>query len=326
MSEETSRPKLYLARAWALIWNSIGRLGPHRVGQLAASISYYALLSVFPAAIVLAAVAGVLLNDDSARQDAIDFLFDELPLNDTEGLSDIESLITGVTNNAGTLGLIGGIGLLISASALIGAVRNSVAVIFEDDYSRGALRGKGLDLLFMIGLGAVFAVSFLSTILGKFEPNFGEGFFNTVEEVLTASGALLPIASSVVFFTVLYTVLPVNRPRVRDVWPAIVFATIGYELVKWGFSLYLDNFANYSAIYGSLGAVVAFMVFVYIASLVFLFGTEMAALWPEVRAGDHDAGSGNDDDGPSKSFGEEVRDFLKSLVSRNPTGEHEIRR
>jgi uncharacterized BrkB/YihY/UPF0761 family membrane protein len=128
-------------------------------------------------------------------------------------------------------------------------------------------------------------------------------------------------------FTVLYTTLPVNRPRIRDVWPAIVFATIGFELVKWGFSVYLDNFSNYSAIYGSIGAVVAFMVFIYIAAIVFLFGTEMAALWPEVRAGKHDPGSGDDDDddGPSKSIGEEVRDFLKSLVTRNPTGEHEIR-
>ncbi len=322
---ETSRPKLYLARLWALIWNSIGRVGPHRVGQLAASISYYALLSVFPAAIVLAAVAGMILNDPTARQDVIDFLFDELPLNETGGRSDVESLVKGVTNNAGTLGVIGGVALLISASALVGAIRNSIAVIFEGDVSRGALRGKGLDLLLILGTGLLFVVSFASTILSKVEPDVGEGALKVIESVLTATGALLPIVISILVFTVLYTVLPVTRPRIRDVWPAIVFATLGFELVKWGFSVYLENFSNYSAIYGSLGAVVAFMVFIYIAAIVLLFGAEMAALWPEVRDGDHDPGSG-DDDGPSKSFLEEVRDFAKSLVSRNPTGEHEIRR
>ena len=147
-----------------------------------------------------------------------------------------------------------------------------------------------------------------------------------IEDVLTATGALLPIAISALVFTVLYTVLPVNRPRIRDIWPAIVFATIGFELVKRGFSVYLDEFADYSAVYGSLGAVVAFMVFVYIAAIVFLFGAEMAALWPEVRRRRARPGRRGDDDGDSKSFGEEVRDFLKSLVSRNPTGEHEIRR
>ena len=327
LEAETSRPKLYLARLWALIWNSIGRVGPHRVGNLAASISYYALLSIFPAAIVLAAIAGFVLDDQTAREDVIEFLFDELPLSETNGRGDIEKIVSGVTNNAGTLGIIGSIALLISASALVGAVRNSVAVIFEADCSRGVLRGKGLDLLLILGLAVLFALSFAATILGKVEPDLGDGALDVIESILTAPGALLPIAISALVFTVLYTTLPVNRPRIRDVWPAIVFATVGFELVKWGFSVYLENFSNYSAVYGSLGAVVAFMVFVYVAAIVFLFGTEMAALWPEVRGGEHDPGSGDDDDdGPSKSFGQEVRDFLKSLVTRNPTGEHEIRR
>lgn len=74
--------------------------------------------------------------------------------------------------------------------------------------------------------------------------------------------------------------------------------------------------------YGSLGAVVAFMFFTYVALLVFLLGAEMAALWPSVRAGDHDPGMGDDESG--KPFGQQVRDFLKSLVSRNPTDEHPV--
>ncbi|MDQ3102314.1 MAG: YihY/virulence factor BrkB family protein [Actinomycetota bacterium] len=317
------RLKLYLARAWALIWNSIGGISRHRGGQLAASMAYYALLSVFPTAIVLAAAAGFVLDDPAAREDAIEFLFKELPLSETDGRGDLESLVDGVTNNSGTLGLIGGVALIISASALLSATRNSIAVIFEGEYSRGILRGKGLDLLLGLGLGLLFALSFAATILTQFEPDLGGGALDAVESALTATGSLLPIALSAVVFAILYRVLPVNHPRLRDVWPGVIFATFGYEVVKRAFSLYLENFSNYSAVYGSLGAVVAFMVFVYIASIVFLLGAEMAALWPEVRAGKHDPGG--DDEGPSKTFGEEVRDFLKSLVSRNPTEEHEGR-
>lgn len=326
MERETSLPKLILARAWALIWNSIGRLGPHRVGNLAASMAYYALLSLFPAAIVLAAIAGLVLDDEAARQDVIDFLFDELPLSETDGRSDIESLVDGVVSNAGTLGLVGALALLIAASALAGAMRNSVAVIFEAPVSRGALRGKGVDLLLVLGLGLLFIASFAATLLGQFDPDLGDGFFNVVEDVLTATGSLLPLVLGAFVFAVLYTVLPVTHPRLRDVWPAILFASVGFELVKRGFSFYLDKFADYSAVYGSLGAVIAFMIFVYIAATVFLFGAEMAALGPEVMRGEHDPGAGDDDDdGESKTFGEEVRGFLKGLVSRNPTGEHEIR-
>ena len=328
MERETSLPKLILARAWALIWNSIGRLGPHKVGNLAASMAYYALLSLFPTAIVLAAIAGLVLNDAAARQDVVNFLFEELPLSAEDGRSEIERVVDDVVSNAGTLGVVGAIALLISATALAGAMRNSVAVIFEAPVTRGALRGKGVDLLLVLGLGIFFLVSFAATLLGQFDPDLGDGFFNVLEDILTATGSLLPIALGAFVFTVLYTVLPVTHPRFRDIWPAVLFATLGFELVKRGFSFYLEQFADYSAVYGSLGAVIAFMVFVYIASTVFLIGAEMAALGPEVMRGDHDPGADDDgdDDDEGKGFGQEIRDFLKSLVSRNPTGEHEIRR
>lgn len=300
-------------------------MSEHRGTQSAASMAYYALFSVFPTAIVLAAIAGFVLNDAAARQDVVDFLFKELPLSDdASGRGDIENLVAGVTNNSGTLGLIGGLALLISASALISAARNSINAIFGGDVTRGFIRGKGLDLGLVLGIGALFVLSFAATLLTQIEPNFGDGVLGLFETVFTATGWVLPLVLSAIVFGVLYTVLPVNHPRLRDVWPGVLFATLGYELLKRGFSIYLDGFANYSAVYGSLGAVIAFMFFTYVASLVFLLGAEMAALWPRVRAGEFDPGSG-DDDGPPKPFGEQIRDFGRSLVSRNPTDEHEVR-
>jgi membrane protein len=324
LSRSTSRPKLYLARAWALIWNSLDGLGRHRATQSAASMAYYALFSIFPTAIVLAAAGGLFFDDAKARDDVVNFLFDQLPLaDDAQGRGDIDRLVHGVTNNAGTLGLIGIVTLLISASALIGSTRGAVDTIFGGRVTRGFLRGKGIDLLLVLGVGALFILSFASTLLGTLDPDRGEGILWAIESVFTWSGFVMPLLLSAIVFGILYTVLPVERQRVRDVWPGIVFAAVGFELLKRGFSIYLDNFANYSAVYGSLGAVVAFMVFTYAASFVFLIGAEMAALWPRVRAGEFD---GNDDDGPSKSFGREVIDFGRSLVSRNPTDEHRLPR
>lgn len=325
LSRPVSRPKLVLARTWALIWNALGRLGPHRATQFAASMAYYALFSLFPTAIVLAAAAGFFLDDVQAREDVVDFLFDELPLADTsEGRGDIDKLVRGVTNNAGTLGVLGVVVLLISASALMGATRNAVDAIFGGRVTRGFLRGKGIDLLLVLGVGVLFVLSFASTILSQFDIDRGDSVLWAIESIFTWSGFLLPMVLSAAVFGVLYTRLPVEHQRVRDVWPGIVFATLAYELLKKGFSVYIDNFANYSAVYGSLGAVIAFMVFTYAASLVFLIGAEMAHLWPRVRAGEHDPGG--DDDGEGKSFGREVIDFAKSLVGRNPTDEHRLPR
>ena len=88
---------------------------------------------------------------------------------------------------------------------------------------------------------------------------------------------------------------------------------LGYEVLKRGFQVYLDGFSNYSAVYGSLAAVVAFMIFVYLVAFVFLFGAEMSAVWPGVRHGDYDG----DPDEDGESVGEAILGFLKRLFTRN---------
>jgi len=311
-AEQLSRVRRGAARGWTLLGQSLAGLGRHRGTQLAAGMSYYALFSVFPAAIVAAAVVGLILGEPSAREDAINYLLDELPASD-QGQKDIESVVDGVASNSSRLGLIGLIALLISSSALISAARNSVNLIFGDEVRRGALRGKGLDVLLVLGIGSLFLLSFAVTLLGRLDIVFGGGIGDAIESAISASGPLLSLALTAVVFAVLYRVLPTERPAWRDLWPAIAFASVGYELLKWGFSVYLENFANYSAVYGSLGAVIAFMFFVYLASLVFLIGAEMAAIWPGVRAGEYDS----DDDDEGRTFTMRVREIVGRLFGRN---------
>ncbi len=300
-----------VGHGWRLFTNSITSLSRHRGSQLAASMSYYALLSLFPATIVAAAAAGILLDDPGARDDAVEWLLRELPLSDEQGQDDIDELIDGVTANSGTLGVVGLVGLLITASALMSAARNSVNVIFGDEVRRGLLRGKGLDLLLVVGIGVLIAASFATTLIGSLGIVLN-GRIGAAIEGLT--GAAVALVAAALVFAVLYRILPPLRPPWRDLWPGVVFAALAYELLKRGFGLYLDGFADYSAIYGSLGAVIAFMFFVYLASLVFLIGAEMAALWPAVRAGELDPDPAEE----GEPFLEQVKGLLRRLFTRNP--------
>jgi uncharacterized BrkB/YihY/UPF0761 family membrane protein len=152
-------------------------------------------------------------------------------------------------------------------------------------------------------------------VVTQLDVKLGGGVGDLIGTILDASGALLPIALAAVVFTILLTILPVHRQRLADVWPGIVFAALGYELLKRGFGLYLEHFADYSAVYGSLGAVIAFMFFVWLASLVFLIGAEMAAVWPLVRAGEFDP---DPDQRDERSAGERIRDAVLGLFRRNP--------
>lgn len=310
---ERARDRLMagLGHFWDLISNAVQRLFEHHGTQLAAGMAYYALLSVFPTVIVFAAGAGFILDDPGAREDVVNFLLRELPLSESSGRDDIESLLDGVTANSGTLGVIGFLALLISASALISAARNSVNVAFEEDERRGALRGKGLDLLLVLGLGVLFALSFAATLVTRLDINLDEDAVGSaIQSILDATGWFLPVVLTAFVFSVMYRVLPAARPGLRDIWPGVVFAAVGYELLKSGFSFYLENFANYSAVYGSLGAVIAFMFFVFLGSIVFLIGAEMAAIWPRVRAGEFDS----DPDQESDSLGVQIRRFAAGLV------------
>lgn len=204
----------------------------------------------------------------------------------------------------------------------MGAVRNSLAIVWGGERQRPALRAKALDILLVLVLGLLIALSLAVTVLRSLAVDLGQDLGvpgRALESALDASGFLIPLALSAVVFAVLFRVVPRPRPRLRDVWPGVVFATIGYELAKRGFALYLDNFGNYSAVYGSLGAVIVFLVFIYVAAIVFLLGAEYAALWPRVRAGEFD-------DGPGKPLREEIRGFLRGLVlERRPDREEEER-
>lgn len=304
-----------LDRIWKVLSNGIGRLSEHRGTQLAASMAYYALLSVFPAAIVLAAVAGQIVKDRDSQQQVIDYLLRNLPLSDSSGPSDVQSLLDGVAAHSGTLGLIGLAVLIFSASALVSAARNSLSMIFGEDIRRGFVRGKALDLLLVFALGLVFVLAFVASIAGRFEIAFTGWFGEIVNGVVSvASTSVVPLIVAAVLFTAAFKVLPAERRPLRDLWPGIVFAAVGYEVVRRGFAIYLDGFSHYSAVYGSLGAVVAFMFFVYLASLVFLLGAGMAAVWPGVRDGEYDGDPGED----GESVGEAIGGWLKRLFTRNP--------
>ena len=306
-------------RGWTLISRAVQAFFSHHGTQLAAAMSYYSLLSLVPAAILLVAGFSLVLDNTQARTDVVDAILGIFPLNEDQGRSDLEGVIDGVTKNAQTLGIAALIGLIFTASALMGSVRNAVHLAFGERSPRAPLPSKALDILFVFGLGALVALSLAITLARGFAVNIGQNLGvpgEVIDWVLGAAGIVVPVVVSVAVYTVVYIVIPARKVRLRDVWPAVLFAAAVYELFKRGFAIYLEDFANYNAVYGSLGAVVAVLAFVYLAAIVLLIGAEMAALWPRVRAGAFDSTGG-----PSVALHRRVWRLLKGLVVRE-RGEH----
>ena len=92
-------------------------------------------------------------------------------------------------------------------------------------------------------------------------------------------GDVLPFVFGGAVILFLYCVLPMHRQRPRDVWPGVVVAVLLIALLREGLELYFEHLADFGALYGSLGALMALLLFVYAAAMVLLFGAEFASEW-----------------------------------------------
>jgi membrane protein len=297
-----------VAHVVQLAQRSVSEYFADRSPQVAAAISYYALFSIFPLALVTIAVFGLVLGDGTARNDVVDFIVRQLPVTETQGRRDIEEALRSVSADAGPSGAIGLAGLLFAASGLMGAVRNGVNTAWDVTDRRPPLQGKLLDLLLVLGVGLLIAASTALSVGARLAGTATDGLGSpllrsAVLDQIVAFGLAFGL------FMFLYRVLPASRSRIRDIWPGALAAAAGYELAKAGFSFYLTHFASYSAVYGPLGAVIAFMVFVFAAANVFLLGAEVASEWPAVRAG-------CSDDRPPESLRARIAGLARGLVVR----------
>ena len=279
-----------------LVRRSVAEFGDDHCTQLAASISYYVLFSIFPIAILAVAVSGLILTDDSLRQDVIDDLFNALPLSEDEGREDLERAVNGVATGLSAIGLISIVGLLWSASGMMGALRHALNQAWDTDYRRPFLRAKGIDLLMVVAVGMLLILSIGSTIFLQVARRVsgdvsdwlgpaGSGATFAFELVVV----LVPLLFTFSTFMLIFKFIPNVHTRFRYIWPGALVAAVLFELVKNGFAIYLSNFGNYDAVYGSLGAVVAFLFFVFLSANIVLFGAEVAAEWPRVIHGHYDA-------------------------------------
>ena len=278
-----------------LVRQAIREFGADQCPQLAAGISYYVLFSIFPLALLLLAISGLVLANESLRADLVDNLFDALPLSEGEGREDLESAISGLTTGISVVGLVSIVGLMWSASGMMGALRRALNQAWDTDYKRSFLHGKLLDFGMVLSLGILMSLSVAATIFLQVARRVSDDLSDALGPLgsgatlsLEVVAVLVSLLLSFVTFMVLFKFVPSVKTRFRSIWPGALLAAVLFEGLKNGFAIYLRNFGNYDAVYGSLGTVVAFLFFVYVSANIMLLGAEMAAEWPRVIHGHYD--------------------------------------
>ena len=255
------------------------------------SIAYYALFSLFPLILVLITISSSLLSTEEAQElilSAMDaYLPSTVPL--------LEANIGQVLDARSTVSIFAIVGLLWSASGVFTALYRTVNLAWGNPKSQLFWTEKLFGLAVVLLFGVLLLASTLFSTALSVVRNWQNWLvqWNLVTEadlswLLDWPSTVLSIFVSVVAFIVLYRVIPRNKVTWRDVWVGGLLAGLVWEAARQLYTWYLSNFASYSLIYGSVGAIVGFLLWAYLSSMILLLGAEFTAQHTRWRRGGRD--------------------------------------
>ncbi|WP_163539530.1 YihY/virulence factor BrkB family protein [Gracilibacillus sp. YIM 98692] len=257
------------------------RFADDDIAGLAAQLSYFFVLSLFPFIIFLVTLVGYL---PFQQIDFIQFISTYAPQEITHL---IENNVTAIIDNRnGGLLSVGIIGTLWSASIGINAIIRSFNRAYNIDEERSFIRVRVVSIVLTFAMLLVIIIAFLLPIFGRAIGVSLFSIFGLSETFLQWWNALRWVISSVIFFIVLitlYLLAPSKKVHVKDVFIGALFSTIFWQLTSLAFSLYVSKMGNYSATYGSLGGVIILMIWFYLSGIIIIVGGEINALKEKMR-------------------------------------------
>lgn len=246
----------------------------------AAALTYYGVLALFPSAIVVVALVGVVASTDDAVNTIVGVIRDLAPGSVDEIRKPIEQVV-GQQGSAKVLLSFGLLGAVWSASGYVGAFTRAANAIYGVQETRPFYRLRPVQLLITMASLLLLAIVALGLVVsGPVARAVGEavnagGFARTAWMI-----GRWPVLALVAGF--LLSLLGWIAPNVQP--PRLRWLTVGglLTLVVWaalsvGFGVYVANFSSYNVTYGSLGAVVAFLVWLYLSNCAVLLGVEVNA-------------------------------------------------
>ena len=268
-----------------LIIRTIKELGDDDATHMAAGVAYYALFSLFPLLLGLIAIIGLAADSNTIRTEILEWAADNLP-----GTGDfISDNVVASTEASGSLGAISIIGLIWSGSAIFGAITRVVNRAWDIQHDRPFIKGKIMQLAMAMSVGILFVLALTSASLAQTAERYAHTDMPVLGQADEVLGILLFRILSFIFnlaiFLSLYKVLPNTRTHWRYIWPGALVAALLFEGGKFLFVLYLDNFATFSVVYGSIGSVIALLLWAYVSAFILIVGAEMSSEFGRMMRG-----------------------------------------
>jgi membrane protein len=277
-------------------WRGVGELYDSDGLTHAASIAYYALLSLFPFLLLMLLVVGAVTADGGDRDAVVEFVLRYFPRQ--------FEFITGQldTFRASTLqiGVGGGVALLWASLGFFNAVTSAVNHAWGVEFRRSFLKHRLVGFLMLLSAGGILVIAILLVGAVKVAQTSWFGalqrsspWLEWLSGVTANQMATLLLIACV---ALIFYFIPNTRVRFRDVWPGAIMVGLLWRGALAAFSWYARDLASWNVVHGSVATVVIFLLWIYVSAVILLYGVEMTAayarsLQQERERRESDAGS-----------------------------------
>lgn len=251
----------------------------------AASIAYYALLSLFPFLLLLISILGAITANDQERLALLSFVFRYFPTR----LDFVAEQLDSLQQARFRVGIGGGLALLWGSLGVFGAVTAAVNAAWGVEKQRSYLKhrlvsflmllaasGAVMLALLLVSAAQVTRASWFGMVLARY------GWITTLQTWVTP---YLTILLLILGLGLVFYYIPNAKTRLRDVWVGAILTAVLWRGAFSGFAWYLGWNERLALIHGSIAAVVVFLLWIYVSAVILMYGVEFTASYARLRRG-----------------------------------------
>ena len=264
-------------------WRGLGELYNSNDLTHSASIAYYALLSLFPFLLLAFSLLGSITEDDNDRIAVLTFVFRYFPTK----LDFANNQLLALSETSVRLGVAGGLALIWASLGVFGAITSAVNEAWGVERQRSFWKHRMVSFLMLVAAGGVMIVALM--LVSAIEVAQGSAFgvmlgrFHWLAVLRTLTLDYLATVLLIVGVGLVYYFIPNAKTRFRDVWVGAVLTGVLWRIAFDGFAWYIARNKSMTMIHGSIAAVVVFLLWVYVSSIILMYGVEFTAAYARLR-------------------------------------------
>lgn len=264
-------------------WRGVGEFYNSEGLTHAASIAYYALLSLFPFLLLLLSVLGMVTADIADRDAVVRFVFRYFP----RQFDFITGQLDSFREQTLRLGVGGLLAMTWASLGVFTAVSSAIDHAWGVERRRSFLMHRLVSFLMMLSAGAIFVVALVLASLARVAET--SWYWDVVSDTSWApwlSGVAADYGATlllIVCVALLFYFIPNTQMRFRYVWPGAIVTGLLWRAALSGFAWYARDLARWNAVHGSITTVVVFLLWIYVSAVILLYGVEMTAAYARLR-------------------------------------------